>query len=69
MAIFDELRRRNVFRVAAAYLVIAWLLVQAADTLAPALHLPEWVNSAVAFFLILGFPLALFFDWAFELTY
>jgi TolB-like protein len=68
MAIFDELRRRNVFRVAAAYLVISWLLMQVADTLAPALHLPESVNSAVLFFLILGFPLALFFAWAFELT-
>ncbi|MGA9575481.1 MAG: hypothetical protein WBS20_16185, partial [Lysobacterales bacterium] len=45
-----------------------WLIMQAGDTLAPALHLPEWVNSALAFFLILGFPLALFFAWAFEMT-
>jgi TolB-like protein len=42
--------------------------MQVGDTLAPALHLPEWVNSLLAFFLILGFPMALFFAWAFELT-
>jgi hypothetical protein len=44
------------------------LLLQAGDTLAPALHLPDWVNSALAFFLILGFPLAIFFAWAFEMS-
>ena len=56
------------FRVAAACVVIAWLLMQIGDTLAPALLLPVWVSSALAFVLLLGFPLALFFAWAFELT-
>lgn len=68
MAILQELKRRNVFRVAISYLILAWLLMQVADTLAPALHLPEWFQSGVAFVLILGFPVALFFAWAFELT-
>ena len=68
MSLFAELKRRNVFRVGIAYIVLAWLLLQVGDTLAPALHLPEWINSALAFFLILGFPLAIFFAWAFELT-
>jgi adenylate cyclase len=68
MSLFGELKRRNVFKVAAAYLIVGWLIMQAGDTLAPALHLPEWVNSLLAFFLILGFPLALFFAWAFEMT-
>ncbi|MGA9573833.1 MAG: hypothetical protein WBS20_07805, partial [Lysobacterales bacterium] len=68
MSFINELKRRNVFKVAAAYLIISWLIMQAGDTLAPALHLPDWVNSALAFFLILGFPLALFFAWAFEMT-
>ena len=68
MNFFAELKRRNVFKVAAAYIIIGWLIMQAGDTLAPALHLPEWINSALAFFLILGFPLAMFFAWAFELT-
>jgi len=68
MRLFAELKRRNVFKVAAAYIIVGWLIMQAGDTLAPALHLPDWVNSALAFFLILGFPLALFFAWAFEMT-
>jgi TolB-like protein/thioredoxin-like negative regulator of GroEL len=68
MSFFNELKRRNVFKVAAAYIIVSWLIMQAGDTLAPALHLPEWVNSLLAFFLLLGFPLALFFAWAFEMT-
>ena len=68
MSIFKELKRRNVFKVAAAYIIVGWLIMQAGDTLGPALHLPEWVNSLLAFFLILGFPLAMFFAWAYEMT-
>ncbi len=68
MFFIDELKRRNVFRVAIAYVILAWLLLQVSATLVPALHLPEWFQSAVALLLILGFPLALFFAWAFELT-
>jgi len=68
MSFFAELKRRNVIRVGIAYVVLAWILLQVGDTMAPALHLPEWINSALAFFLILGFPLAIFFAWAFELT-
>ena len=68
MSLFAEPKGRNAFRVGAAYVVLAWLLLQVGETLAPALHLPEWIISALAFFLILGFPMALFFAWAFELT-
>jgi TolB-like protein/Flp pilus assembly protein TadD len=68
MSIVEELKRRNVFRVAVAYVIIAWLILQVGDTLAPALHLPETVNTVLAFFLILGFPLAIFLAWAYELT-
>jgi TolB-like protein/Flp pilus assembly protein TadD len=68
MGLLSELRRRNVFRVTIAYVVIAWLILQVGDTLAPALHLGEWVNTALAFFLILGFPIAMVFAWAFEIT-
>ena len=68
MSLFAELKRRNVFKVAAAYIIVGWLIMQAGDTLAPALRLPEWVNSLLAFFLILGFPLAMFFTWAYEMT-
>jgi len=68
LSLYTELKRRNVFKVAAAYFIIAWLLLQVSDTLGPALHLPEWFLSAVAFLLILGFPIVIFFAWAFELT-
>ncbi len=68
MSIFSELKRRNVFKVAAAYIIVGWLVMQVGDTLAPALYLPTWVNSLLAYFLILGFPLALFFAWAYEMT-
>ena len=68
MSFYAELRRRNVFKVAIVYAAVAWLLLQVSDTLGPALHLPEWFISAVAFLLILGFPVAVIFAWAFELT-
>ncbi|MDX1459870.1 MAG: tetratricopeptide repeat protein [Xanthomonadales bacterium] len=68
MSFFEELKRRNVFRVGAAYAVAGWLLMQITDVFAPALHLPEWFPTAVAFLLIIGFPITLFFAWAFELT-
>ena len=68
MSLFSELRRRNVFKVAGAYIIVAWLLLQVSDTLVPALHLPDWFHSAVAFVLIIGFPVALIFAWAWEMT-
>ncbi len=68
MSFFQELKRRNVFRVAVAYIIVAWLLLQVGDTLGPALRLPEWFQSGVAYVLILGFPIAIIFAWAFELT-
>ena len=68
LSFYTELKRRNVFKVATVYLAVAWLLLQVSDTLGPALHLPEWFVSAVAFLLILGFPVAIIFAWAFDLT-
>ncbi len=68
MSLIQELKRRNVFRVAIAYAIFAWLVMQIGDTMVPALHLPDWVTSLLAFFLILGFPVAMFFAWAFDLT-
>ena len=68
MSLIKELKRRNVFKVAAAYIIVGWLIMQAGEVMGPALNLPGWVNSMLAFFLILGFPLAMFFAWAFELT-
>lgn len=68
MSFFNELKRRNVFRVAVAYLVLGWVVLQVTDTVAPALRLPEWTLTVVTWFGIIGFPFAVFFAWAFELT-
>jgi len=65
---YSELKRRNVIRVAIAYGLVAWVLLQIADVLFPALSLPDWTVRLVAGLLIIGFPLAVFFAWAFELT-
>jgi len=68
LSLFNELKRRNVFRVAIAYTVIAWLLAQVADLAFDNFGTPEWVSKTVLFLLLFGFPLAIFFAWAFELT-
>ncbi len=68
MNLLTELKRRNVFRVAVAYAVIAWVLAQVADLAFDNFGTPDWVGKTVLFLLILGFPLAIFFAWAFELT-
>jgi TolB-like protein len=68
MSFIRELKRRNVFRVGMAYAVIGWLVLQFSDILISLLDLPDWIGRAVIFLLVVGFPLALIFAWAFELT-
>jgi TolB-like protein len=68
MSLITELKRRNVFRVAAAYGVVAWLLVEVASVVLPTFEAPGWVMKVFIFLVILGFPLALVMAWAFELT-
>lgn len=68
MSFFNELKRRNVFKASAAYLVMAWLLIQVADIVLPALGAPAWVPRTITFVLILGFPVVLILAWAYELT-
>ena len=68
MSFFGELRRRNVVKVAVAYAIVGWLLIEVSSVMGPALNLPGWATSLVAFFIILGFPLALILSWAYELT-
>jgi TolB-like protein/tetratricopeptide (TPR) repeat protein len=67
-SVWDELRRRNVVRVAIAYAIVSWLILQLADVLIPLLSLPEWVGRLVFLILVIGFALALIFAWVFELT-
>ena len=68
MLTLAELKRRNVIKVAIAYAIVAWLLIEIASTVFPILHLPEWTVTLVTVLLMLGFPVALFFAWAYELT-
>ena len=68
MRLLAELRRRNVFKVAAGYAVVAWLLAQAAVVLETSLALPGWFDGLVVSLLLLGFPVAVLLAWAFELT-
>ncbi|MEE9253773.1 MAG: tetratricopeptide repeat protein [Pseudomonadales bacterium] len=63
-----ELKRRNVVRVATAYAVVAWLVIEVASVVLPIFEAPDWILQVLTFLVILGFPLALVFAWAFELT-
>src|SRR5438093_7428692 len=65
---FSELKRRNVYKVAIAYGVVAWLLMQVASQIFPFFEIPNWAVRLVVLLLIIGFPIALIFAWAFELT-
>src|SRR2546428_7468941 len=65
---FAELKRRNVYKVAIAYGVVAWLLMQVASQIFPFFEIPNWAVRLVVLLLIIGFPIALIIAWAFELT-
>jgi hypothetical protein len=65
---FGELKRRHVDKVAIAYAVVAWLLIQAASILLPGLDAPSWVMTALVAFVVFGFILALIISWSFEMT-
>jgi eukaryotic-like serine/threonine-protein kinase len=65
---WGELKKRNVVKVAAAYAVIAWLLIEVVATVFPALNLPEWGVTMVIVLLLIGAPVALLLAWAYELT-
>jgi ketosteroid isomerase-like protein len=67
-SLFSELKRRNVFRVALTYAVIAWLLIEIASALLPLVDAPESIITAFVMLLALGFAVALFVSWAFEMT-
>ena len=65
---FSELKRRNVYKVAVAYAVIGWLLVQVATQVFPFFDIPNWAVRLVVLAIVIGFPIALVIAWAFELT-
>src|SRR6266480_3857143 len=65
---FAEVKRRNVYKVAAAYGVVAWLLTEIATQVLPFFEIPNWGVRLVVLAIIIGFPIALVLAWAFELT-
>src|SRR6266699_2572548 len=67
-SLFAELKRRNVYKVAVAYGVVAWLLMQVASQIFPFFEIPNWVVRLVILILVIGFPVALIIAWAFEVT-
>src|SRR5438105_14395050 len=64
----DELKRRNVYKVAVAYAVVGWLVIQVSSTVLPTFHAPEWVVQTLVVLVAIGFPIALVIAWAFEAT-
>ena len=65
---WSELKRRNVVKIAVAYTLVAWVVVQVASVFLPTFQAPVWVMPVFSFLVILGFPLALILAWAFDLT-
>src|SRR5881394_2453654 len=65
---FTELKRRNVYKVAVAYAIVGWLLVQVATQVFPFFEIPNWAVRLVVLAIVIGFPIALIVAWAFELT-
>ncbi len=68
MSLVSELKRRNVLRVAAAYLVVGWLLTEVLTTILPELGAPEWLAKAVILVFVFGFIPAVVLAWIYELT-
>jgi TolB-like protein/Tfp pilus assembly protein PilF len=68
MNFFAELKRRNVYKVAIAYAVVGWLVIQIGSTVLPTFHAPEWVAQTLVVLVALAFPIALVLAWAFEIT-
>jgi len=68
MSLFNELKRRNVWRVSALYVIVSWLILQVVDVFASVLGLPDWAGKLVLVLLVIGFPVAIVFAWIFELT-
>lgn len=66
-SLLQELKRRRVFRVAGIYGIVSWIIAEVADVVFPALQLPEWTVTFVIALLILGFPVAMFFAWVFDI--
>jgi hypothetical protein len=68
MSLIEELKRRKVFRVAASYAVVAFIIFQLVEILFPIFNFPQWTQQFVVIIILLGFPIALIFSWVFDKT-
>jgi len=68
VALFAELKRRNVFKASAAYLALSWVVIELTSTVAPLMNLPEWAPKVVLWLGVIGFPFVAMFSWVYELT-
>jgi TolB-like protein/Flp pilus assembly protein TadD len=68
LSFFNELKRRNVFRVTAAYLALSWVITQVTGAVVPALHLPDSIPAIVIWLGVIGFPFVILFSWVYEFT-
>jgi len=68
MSFFEELKRRNVFRVGIAYAIVSWIVLQVVDVVLPFIGLPDSAGRLVLFLILAGLPIALVLGWAFEMT-
>jgi adenylate cyclase len=68
MSFWGEIKRRKVFRVAAVYAVVGWLIIQVVSAVAEPLRLPDWIDTVTIVLLIAGFPIAVILAWAFDIT-
>ena len=68
MSFFNELKRRNVFKVGVAYAVASWLLLQIVDLVLENIHAPDWIMQVFMLAMAVGFPIAIIIAWAFEVT-
>ncbi|MCK5400212.1 MAG: hypothetical protein KAJ28_01135, partial [Flavobacteriaceae bacterium] len=65
---FSELKRRNVYKVAITYVIVAWLILQIGSVVFETIKTPDWVMQVLLFFIVVGFPIALILAWAFEMS-
>jgi len=65
---FSELKRRNVYKVAITYTIVAWLILQIGSVVFETIKTPDWVMKVLLFFIVIGFPIALIMAWAFEMS-
>ncbi len=67
-SVWGELKRRNVVKVAVAYAIVGWLLIEVASTVFPIVQLPDWTVTFLTMLILFGFPIALILSWAYEIT-